>query len=620
VVADPENYRSQYLTISGEQAFKFEAGSSTPTSTTITLTATLFVGLTTYDWEYWTGSAWTNLSGTQNAQTYSLAYNNAAWGSNTSLRIRCSSGGYSDEITIVKLFDGSAYSGFLTNESHTVAAASDGTGYSLTGSGGTFKVYQGTTDITTSCTFAISGSSTSNGLTASIVAGTGVYSLSGASWTGDLATFTFTATYNSTVISTKTYTISKSKAGTNGANGADGADGTDGDDGVDGDRGEISLSGYLYYQTSYPSAPTAPTSANTNTMNFSTGKFGTILSGWGHNPPTFVAGNTNKYWYVRYAVAESGTYNSTSDSYSSETITIDSTATQGIGFSGLVTFSGSSLTDGPNTITPIGIGGAAYDINTNITTIDGGQITTGSITALQVQSDTITANKLTNSNTNTTYNSGNNIFSIGNTGNQVTVGSTNYCATGYFYSNTTNCSAVIGEVGANSNAAVVGTSKGNNTSGYGGFFGWSSTNNYSDSGKNKVFVGGKSYHILAQDGTTTKFSVTENGTVVAAGNVTAYSDIRLKDDIELIEGAVTKCMTLRGVTFRMKGHSEKSTGLIAQEVRRVLPEAVTETEDGVLTLAYGNMAGLFVEAIKELQDQISELKREVKRLKDGSSN
>ena len=98
---------AKYVTIAGDRVFKFLAGSATPTITSITLTATLFGGLTTYDWEYWNGSAWTNLSGTQSNKEYALAYNNAAWGSATSLRIRCLSGTYSDEITIVKLYDGS---------------------------------------------------------------------------------------------------------------------------------------------------------------------------------------------------------------------------------------------------------------------------------------------------------------------------------------------------------------------------------------------------------------------------------------------------------------------------------------------------------------------------------
>ena len=70
--------------------------------------------------------------------------------------------------------------GFLTNESHVVAAEADGTGYSLTGSGGTFTVFEGITDKTgTSVTYSIQGTNPVSGLTISINT-SGVYSLSGA--------------------------------------------------------------------------------------------------------------------------------------------------------------------------------------------------------------------------------------------------------------------------------------------------------------------------------------------------------------------------------------------------------------------------------------------------------
>jgi hypothetical protein len=77
--------------------------------------------------------------------------------------------------------------GFLTNESHVVAALSTGLGYSitggvLTGAGGTFKVFDGLSDVTTSGpVYSVVGSSTISGLTISINSSTGVYSLSGAS-------------------------------------------------------------------------------------------------------------------------------------------------------------------------------------------------------------------------------------------------------------------------------------------------------------------------------------------------------------------------------------------------------------------------------------------------------
>jgi hypothetical protein len=103
--------------------------------------------------------------------------------------------------------------GMLTNEAHVVTSDADGTGYSLTGAGGTFVVLDGTNDVTTSATFSVSGSATKNGLTISINAGTGVYSLSGASWTSDAETFTLRAVYQGVTMD-KVYSIAKAKTGT----------------------------------------------------------------------------------------------------------------------------------------------------------------------------------------------------------------------------------------------------------------------------------------------------------------------------------------------------------------------------------------------------------------------
>ena len=104
-----------------------------------------------------------------------------------------------------------------------------------------------------------------------------------------------------------------------------------------------------------------------------------------------------------------------------------------------------------------------------------------------------------------------------------------------------------------------------------------------------------------------------------SGDVTAYSDIRVKDNIEVIENAIDKIKAIRGVTFTRKDASEENkdrrhAGVIAQEVMKVLPEVVTGTEDSKYSVAYGNMAGLFIEAIKEQQTQIEELKELVKQL------
>jgi hypothetical protein len=96
-----------------------------------------------------------------------------------------------------------------------------------------------------------------------------------------------------------------------------------------------------------------------------------------------------------------------------------------------------------------------------------------------------------------------------------------------------------------------------------------------------------------------------SGNLTMAGNVTAYSDERLKSNIKTIEGAVDTVKALRGVTFEKDG--KDGLGVIAQEVQKVLPELVHESGE-YLSVAYGNMVGLLIEAIKEQQKQIDELK------------
>lgn len=98
-----------------------------------------------------------------------------------------------------------------------------------------------------------------------------------------------------------------------------------------------------------------------------------------------------------------------------------------------------------------------------------------------------------------------------------------------------------------------------------------------------------------------------SGDKTFSGNVSAYSDERLKSDIQLIGDALVKVMQLRGVTFVRTdvAGSPRQTGVIAQDVLRVLPEAVSGDE--TLAVAYGNMVGLLVEAIKELAARVLEL-------------
>jgi len=97
------------------------------------------------------------------------------------------------------------------------------------------------------------------------------------------------------------------------------------------------------------------------------------------------------------------------------------------------------------------------------------------------------------------------------------------------------------------------------------------------------------------------------GAITATGNITAYSDRRLKTNIELIPNSIDKIKKINGYTFNRTDMEGKHTGVIAQEVEKVLPEVVVEDEDGMKSVAYGNMVGLLIEAIKDQQKQIDNL-------------
>ena len=104
------------------------------------------------------------------------------------------------------------------------------------------------------------------------------------------------------------------------------------------------------------------------------------------------------------------------------------------------------------------------------------------------------------------------------------------------------------------------------------------------------------------------------GNILASGNITAFSDERLKDNIETLQGS--KVLDMRGVSYTKDG--EVSSGVIAQEIEKVAPELVHTAKDemGTKSVAYGNLVGYLIEAIKDQQKQINDLKE---RLDNGTS-
>ena len=115
------------------------------------------------------------------------------------------------------------------------------------------------------------------------------------------------------------------------------------------------------------------------------------------------------------------------------------------------------------------------------------------------------------------------------------------------------------------------------------------------------------------DSTATTHSVTfsSTGDITATGDMVALSDKNLKENIKPIEYALDKVGQIAGYTFNMKGNPAPRTGVIAQEVQAVLPEAVSETDDGHLAVSHGSTVGLLFSAINELRDELNELKKQL---------
>ena len=130
--------------------------------------------------------------------------------------------------------------------------------------------------------------------------------------------------------------------------------------------------------------------------------------------------------------------------------------------------------------------------------------------------------------------------------------------------------------------------------------------NYADANDaNTTYTAGNG---MTLSGTEFLMSGNYTGSFTATGDITAYSDDSLKTNVQVIDGALGKVEAIRGVTFERIEDGSVSTGVIAQELKAVLPEAVHTDAEGVHSVAYGNITGLLIEAVKELSAQVEELK------------
>lgn len=98
-----------------------------------------------------------------------------------------------------------------------------------------------------------------------------------------------------------------------------------------------------------------------------------------------------------------------------------------------------------------------------------------------------------------------------------------------------------------------------------------------------------------------------------AGNVIIASDQSIKKNITTINDGLSKVLSLRGVEYQLIKDSSNQIGLIAQEVEKVVPQVVKQSGD-IKCVAYPNLVGLLIEAIKELNLKVETLENKIKKL------
>lgn len=117
------------------------------------------------------------------------------------------------------------------------------------------------------------------------------------------------------------------------------------------------------------------------------------------------------------------------------------------------------------------------------------------------------------------------------------------------------------------------------------------------------YWGGDGFTFFTNNGVKSG-EIQPGGNLLMVGNVTGYSDISLKKNVETIKDALAKVNRLRGVYYDSIDTNERNIGVIAQEINNEAPELIRVDSTGLLTVAYGNMGALLLQAINELTDRV----------------
>ena len=141
---------------------------------------------------------------------------------------------------------------------------------------------------------------------------------------------------------------------------------------------------------------------------------------------------------------------------------------------------------------------------------------------------------------------------------------------------------------------------------------------YYEEGSNKLYIANSDTQKPLIKGDFEKKTLRVQGKMYASAYRT-ISDARLKADIRSLGSTLDKVLRLEGKRYRLLDQPVDHThiGLIAQNVEKVLPEIISQTEDGYKAIAYQSLTAVLIEAMKEQQQQITKLQRENSQLKSA---
>ena len=147
----------------------------------------------------------------------------------------------------------------------------------------------------------------------------------------------------------------------------------------------------------------------------------------------------------------------------------------------------------------------------------------------------------------------------------------------------------------------------------------------SDDGKNRLYFAtngktiygnsGNGVHEWRGTANSERMTLDNSGNLSADGEICASSDARLKTNVKTIENGLDKVLQLRGVEFDRIDKDAHQIGVIAQEVEEIVPDVVHTNEEGMKSVAYGNLVAVLIEAVKDLKGEITELRAELDELK-----